>query len=339
MKSQSLLAVGLTALWLAGCAGGGAVLSEPPVTQSDVNQARQALATHRLAPSLNLANDEQLPRLDQVWQSMRPAIRETCRRVFSNGCDKAMNQMGMVLVPNLSVNAYADASRYTIGIHQGFLLSAGDDDEIAAVIAHEAAHLMFGHAQKKAASGTNAQLLTGALALALGAATQNHALLNNAGDMSMNAYQAGYVAYSPQMELEADQFAMYVLKEARRRLTAGTDLIVRLHRGEVPAPVRHGSGWAGYLATHPADDFRLAAMQATLNDIKNGAIRPISKAEREAQEHERIARQNEARQRAVFESPDCVALRREYPDCKWWQGEYDWKYIVRCPSPFGNACQ
>ena len=176
-----------------------------------------------------------------------------------------------------SVNAYADASNFTIGVHTGFMRSAGDDDEIAAVLAHEAAHLLFGHNAKKRTNATNAQLITGALAIALGAALQSPDILNSAGDMSMHGWNAGYVAYSPEMEIEADQFAMYVLKEVGRRLSAGTDLIVRLHRGDVPAPVRRGDGWAGYLRTHPSGDYRLAAMRSTLDDIRAGATRPISK--------------------------------------------------------------
>lgn len=191
--------------------------------------------------------------------------------------------MRIVLVPHESVNAYADASNFTIGIHTGFMRSAGDDDEIAAVLAHEAAHLLFGHAQKKqsnaATGGLMAGIAMGALAVAVDPVNSQYV-----GDMTKTGFDtgwnAGYLAYSPEMEIEADQFAMYVLKEANRRLTAGTDLIVRLHRGDVPAPVRRGDGWAGYLATHPTNDYRLAAMQSTLNDIRGGGIgRPLAKGE------------------------------------------------------------
>ena len=283
MNPQSLLATALAALILAGCAG-GPLLHQPDVNQSDVNQARQALASHRLAPSLNLPDNELLPRLDKVWKATRPAIFETCRRVFSHGCDEAMKNMRLVLVPDMSVNAYADPSKFTIGIHKGFMRSAGDDDEIAAVLAHEAAHLLFSHAQKKASNAVGTGVVAGLLTIAVGAAVYQPGMDPNAfgelaGDMFEAGYTSGYVAYSPEMELEADQFAMYVLKQANRRLTAGTDLIVRLHRGEVPAPVRRGDGWAGYLQTHPAGDYRLAAMQSTLEDIRMGATVPLTKEE------------------------------------------------------------
>ena len=76
MKLQPLLAIVFAALWLIGCAGGGGpILADPTVSQSDVNQARRTLATHRLAPSLNPPNRELYPRLARVWQSTRPAIQ------------------------------------------------------------------------------------------------------------------------------------------------------------------------------------------------------------------------------------------------------------------------
>ena len=90
------------------------------------------------------------------------------------------------------------------------------------------------------------------------------------------------------MEIEADQFAMYVLKHGNLRLTAGTDMIVRLARGDVPVPVRQGDGWAGYLQTHPANDLRFAAMQSTLNRVRSGAVRPLSKAEREVRDRQKV---------------------------------------------------
>ena len=62
MKSRTFLVVAIAALGLTGCAG-GPMLAEPIVTQPEVHQARQVLSTHRLAPSLNLSENEMLPRL------------------------------------------------------------------------------------------------------------------------------------------------------------------------------------------------------------------------------------------------------------------------------------
>ena len=208
MKPQSFLASVLVALWLTGCAT-GPLLHQPVVYQSEAAEARQALATHQLAPSLNLPDHELLPRLNTVWQDTWPAIRDMCLRVFSSNCEKSMNEMRIVLVPDNSVNAYADSASFTIGIHKGFIRSAGDDDEIAAVIAHEAAHLLFGHARKKASNAARTGLLTGIAMGALGVALHHPGMdQNQIGNMTRDGFdagfQAGYIAYSPEMELEAD---------------------------------------------------------------------------------------------------------------------------------------
>lgn len=53
MLRLTRLAVVLVVFSLTGC-GGGPMLAEPAVTQSDVSSARQVLSTHRLEPSRNL---------------------------------------------------------------------------------------------------------------------------------------------------------------------------------------------------------------------------------------------------------------------------------------------
>ena len=330
MKSRTFFVVAIAALGLTGCAG-GPMLAEPIVTQPEVHQARQVLSTHRLAPSLNLAENEILPRLDAVWRSTWPSLLATCQSMFSHGCQESLSNMRIFLIQDNTVNAYADADQHLIGIHTGLMRSAGDDHEIAAVIAHEAAHLLFGHAQKKNRNALGAQVLAGVIGI--GIASQGYG--NYTEELMTEGRRVGYLAYSPEMELEADQFAMYVLREANRRLSAGTDLIVRLHRGDVPAPVRQGDGWAGYLQTHPADDYRLAAMRATLDEINAGSVRPISKAEREAQRTALFNRLASGQHiPSVISRTGSCSWVQEYDGCEWWEGEpagLFWPF--RCPSP------
>ena len=330
MKSRTFLVVAIAALGLTGCAG-GPMLAEPIVTQPEVHQARQVLSTHRLAPSLNLSENEMLPRLDTVWRSLWPSLVTTCQSVFSHGCQESLSRMRIFLIQDNTVNAFADADAHLIGIHAGLMRSAGDDDEIAAVIAHEAAHLLFGHAQKKNRNALGTQVLAGIIGI--GIASQGYG--NYTEELMSTGRQVGYLAYSPEMELEADQFAAYVLNDADRRLSAASDLLVRLHRGDVPAPVRQGDGWAGYLATHPADDHRLAAMQSTLDDIRGGAVRLLSKQEAyERAQREQEQRNMEEQVRFAQENRGlCLAMREKYPKCGWFQGQaFDWGWPVDCPS-------
>ena len=75
--------------------------------------------------------------------------------------------MRIFLVQDNTVNAYADPDPHLIGIHMGLMRSVGDDDEIAAVIAHEAAHLLFGHAQKKNRNALGTQVLAGIIGIGI----------------------------------------------------------------------------------------------------------------------------------------------------------------------------
>ena len=283
-------------------------------------------------------------------------------QLFSSGCHESVNTMKVRQVPDDSVNAYADAKTFTIGMHRGLMRSAGSDDEVAWVLAHEAAHLLFGHAQKKASNAAGSGVL-GAIAMgAIGIAVHQPGMdTGYIGDMTQSGFEAGYVAgylaYSPGVELEADQFAAYVMKKAGYRVNAALDTIVRLHRGDVPAPVRRGDGWAGYLDTHPANDYRLAAMQSTLAEIRQGATRPLSKRELEQRQGERFREARAANNTLIVRlsvsdyvprlasHAECRALARKHPKCEWWQGEHNAFWSPwRCPNPiltgieFWNQC-
>ncbi len=258
---------------LSACAG--PILEKPSVSESDLIHARQALATHGVKPSLYPLTHSEMHRiLGRAWARARPAVHRVCNRVLTD-CNRIIGQMRVVLVPNPSVNAYADARTMTIGVHQGFLQAMGSDEELIAVLGHEAAHLLLGHTKHKTRNsgvGALVGLLAGAAAGAAlhdSGADQQFVIDLAADSMAAGAY-LGSLAYAPEMEMEADQFAMHVLAELGIRLNAGLDMIVRLRRGSVPGAVRQGEGWAGFLSTHPPHDHRLAAMHATVRYIRSG---------------------------------------------------------------------
>ena len=247
-----------------------------------------------------------------IWYDLLDPVTQTCNTLFT-GCYEAVMNIKVELVDDQSVNAYADAESYAIGIHTGLMRSAGCDDEIAWVLAHEAAHLLLGHAQKKMSNAATGGLLGGIAMGALGIAIHQPGMdTEYIGDMAQGGLEsgrlAGYLVYSPEMELEADQFAAYVMQRAGYRTNAALDIIVRLHRGEVPASVRRGENWAGYLDTHPANDYRLAAMRSVIDDIQNGHSRPLRKGES-------LALGADPRQATCGDE-----FRRRWPNCSKYRG-------------------
>ena len=189
----------------------------------------------------------------RVCQRLKP-------RIESVRCD------AMFTVPTLynnkQVNAFADQND-NIGVFTGLLFNMREESELAAVIAHEYAHVMLGHVEKKMQNMLTGMLLAGGLAAAGGA--QNPDAMRGAMQLGM---MAGSRAYSPDMEIEADRLAVYILKEARYPVTAMHDSIVRLHR----VKPSKASGWfstskIGFLQTHPSDDRRIAHILSAIKDV------------------------------------------------------------------------
>ena len=167
-----------------------------------------------------------------------------------------------------TVNAYADSEKYVIGLHTGLMRSVGSEDELVWVMAHEAGHLLFGHAHK-IRNALGYQLIGAAVGWGIGVALESSSAVEVLGELGMETgAQLGYLAYSPEIKLDAGQFAAYVMREAGYGPEASLSMIVRLHRGDVPAHVRRGDGWPGYLDTHLANNCRLIAMASLLEDIR-----------------------------------------------------------------------
>ncbi len=273
---RTVLFVASLAFLLSACAG--PILQQPYVSAPDVQLARHTLATHRVHPSLDPVTVGEMQRiLERGWARTQPAVFRVCTQVLTH-CGEVM-RIRVILVGSSSVNAYADGRSMTIGVHQGFIRAMGSDEELIAVLGHEAAHLLLGHTESKARNST-VGALTGLLAgIAAGVALQqpgadqaaNQQIIQDMSQLGITAgAYVGAVVYSPEMEIEADQFAVHVLADLGIRLNAGMDMIVRLVRGYVPGAVKQGEGWAGFLSTHPPHDYRLAAMQATIRDLRSG---------------------------------------------------------------------
>lgn len=57
----------------------------------------------------------------------------------------------------------------------------------------------------------------------------------------------GSTAYSPEMELEADQLATYIVREAGYDVTEAGKLFIRMTREETKAAARGEKGLVGFL--------------------------------------------------------------------------------------------
>ena len=167
------------------------------------------------------------------------------------------------------VNAHAD-KHDNIAVYTGLLLNMPVESEIAAVLAHEYAHVMLGHVHKKMTNMMTGMVLTSMLGGALAGASGTYLDSQNLQALQQLGLLVGSRAYSPEMEIEADRLAIYILKEARYPITAMRDSIVRLHRLKSPNRSSGVSARVGFLETHPSNNRRIGHILSAIRDVTAG---------------------------------------------------------------------
>jgi len=179
----------------------------------------------------------------------------------------------LVLVDNPTINAFAVPGG-VIGIHNGLLLYAQTEDELATVLAHEIAHLSQRHFSRSVEFQKNQQPLTLAAMLA------GFVLMATAGgDAGMAALSAAQAAaqdsalrYSRGNEQEADRVGMQTLVAAGMDPHAAPAMFERMLQS---SRYSAGNRIPEFLRTHPLSESRIA-------DTRNRArqypkqIRPTS---------------------------------------------------------------
>ena len=249
----------------AAFAGTGCATNVLPVYQLTSAHKHQAMEVARhtaLPPSRRTPRAELVAVVERVRQRMRPAGLIVCREVFTTNCPESLASMRvMVWLDDGNINAFAREDG-VLGFNGGLIQAAGTDDEIAMVMGHEMAHVMFGHNAKKA-SNEGLGMLFG-LALGMGA-TYDIAPYMDERDLaqvlqgSMSLFQhAGALAYSPEMELEADTLSAHMVHEAGYDVNAAKGFLIRTARIGAAAGPANALSMVGFLGSHPSDDRRLA---------------------------------------------------------------------------------
>ena len=259
---------------LAGCAKPALDIVEPTPEQRD--QARTALDATHLSPPPVTRGAATKERLDRVLSAIRYSTYVVCKDLAL-----AEARCGPTLAapisysPARTINAHADLyDRVTV--YAGLVEEMGTEAEIAAVVAHELAHVLLGHVQKKVKNAAAGMLVAGGLAGAYGAATRTNPQAHSE-DWMRAGMTAGSRAYSPAMEIEADRLAVYILHEAGYPPEAMHDTIVRLHRVKKKRLRGLFKGRVEFLQTHPSNDRRIAHIVAAIRDVKAGVplkVRP-----------------------------------------------------------------
>jgi len=154
-----------------------------------------------------------------------------------------------------NVVAYADGHR--VLITRGMLNAVRSDDELAYVLAKEMAHNALAHASKLRISAT------------VGGIIDN--LTRARPDMNSMTGMAGLRPVPQDVDAMADKLSLYLLARAGYNIDQVVPFWQRM-ASQVPATVLNG-----YTALHPSTNYRVAAMEKTVKDIraKQAKKRPL----------------------------------------------------------------
>ncbi len=163
-----------------------------------------------------------------------------------------------VVVDDESINAFAASGGFIL-VNKGLVKAAQTEDELAAVLAHEVAHTVRGHAigsiQKSRMAGVYKEMLNSTVQLdeqQLGTLTK--AFEGAMDDMINSMVVKGY---SRDTEFEADRVGIKILADAGYDPQAFIRLLENLDK-----KMGHAKEGGGFSSTHPSAKDRIAKLKS-----------------------------------------------------------------------------
>lgn len=159
-----------------------------------------------------------------------------------------------LLVKDPDVNAFATAGGVVV-INTGLVLYTESESELAAVIAHEIAHVTQNHISRRIAQSKGNILGTGAALLAgIAVGSQNPDAGSAIITTTMAAQQHQQLSYSREMEAEADRVGIRLLSSAGYKASGMPDFMSKLDR----LTDNPNSQLTKYLQSHPLSIERIS---------------------------------------------------------------------------------
>ena len=256
------------------CDDSGPDIPRPEVDETELEDARAKLDHEWVPPPAGWQSyAEQAGSLIRVIPRMRSASAQMCfegrfeHLGSAEDCTANLNRW----LDNVQLNFGEDDANASVSpdgeivFNSGLLKAAANDDEVAYVLGHEMAHGFAGHFEKRQQGAMQGAVVGGVVASGLAAILCPECTQQTISDMTATGMQAGAVAgavqYSPERELEADEYAILLASYAGYDPRAGRALIIRLSRGLEGEEVVTGLSqvsFRSYFNTHPSDEHRLA---------------------------------------------------------------------------------
>lgn len=262
----------LSTFTLAACAGSAYQL--PKVSDAEINALEQDFATNDASLRKYKRSDSHYQkRLTRISNNLLNHVEPLCTVSDYPDC-----HFKVVYDNSAEVNAYASEG-YKVTIFKGLLDYLKNDDEMAAVVAHEIGHHLANHNEETERNATTGALVSGVLtAVVLGAANANNPYYSSFNqqqdqqaiqDMMQVGYGIGALSYSKEQEKEADLLSAYLLSHAGYNLERAQNLMWVLNKLDGD----NGKYRASLLDTHPASPERYIAWQKAQAEIETNSTK------------------------------------------------------------------
>lgn len=203
-------------------------------------------AVSKPAPVYSVARGE--VRIQPVQRRVEPVAERYCRARLPAGsnCDFRISVDPRGNAPANAYQTVDRAGRPQIVFTAALIAGARNDDELAFVMAHEAAHHIAGHLGRKQRDAVTGAVLVGVLATLAGAPEDT---LDSAMDLGATV---GSRAYSKEYEIEADRLGTIIAHKAGYDPVRGAEYFRR-----IPDPGN------AFLGTHPPNALRIDVVRET----------------------------------------------------------------------------
>lgn len=228
-----------------------------------------------------------------------PILDEWLQSVGSQlGADSAQPRQPFTffLLKDRQINAFATLGGY-IGMNAGLILTAEREDEVAAVLAHEVAHVTQQHVLRGVERAQRDQVpillgMLGAIVLAQAAGGTSSADASQAAIASaMGLIQQRQINYTRSNESEADRVGIHTLARAGYDPDAMAGFFERMAQASRSNRGGQRESTPDYLQTHPVTTTRIGEARERAEQIARETSISVTTATPEALSTERIPRQ------------------------------------------------
>ena len=211
------------------------------------------------------------PLLDDWLQSMGNRL--------GSRSDRPEQPYTFFMLKDRQINAFATLGGY-IGMNAGLVLTARREDEVAAVLAHEVAHVTQQHVLRgvERAQRDQVPILLGMLAAIVAAQAAGGSSSGEASEAAiasaMALIQQNQINYTRSNESEADRLGIRTLSRSGYDVDAMADFFERMSFA-----MRGNSGGYSvpdYLRTHPVTTTRVSESKQRAEQLKRGMVTAIT---------------------------------------------------------------